>query len=84
MVVESGILDIFSREGISRAHLSTGSDYPFNVEVLQEEGPSCLSTRELSGVFDVGEIFVISDDGDSKRSSLEIVFPLGESKDDCE
>ena len=25
---------------------------------------------------------MISDDGDSKRSSLKIVFPLGESKDD--
>ena len=84
MVVENGILDIFSREGISRAHLSTGSDYPFHVEVLQEEGPLCLSMREFLGVFDVGEIFVIGDDGDDKRSSLEIVFPLGESKNDCE
>ena len=34
LVVESGILDIFSREGISRAHLSSGSDYSFDVEVL--------------------------------------------------
>ena len=70
LVVESGILGIFSREGISRAHLSPGSDYPFDVEVLQEEGPSCLSTRKFSGVFDVGEIFVISDDRDGKGSSL--------------
>ena len=26
---------------------------------------------------------MIGDDGDGKRSSLEVVFPLGESKDDC-
>ena len=42
----------------------------------------CLLVRKFTGVFDVGEIFVIGDDGDGKRSSLEIVFPLGESKDD--
>ena len=83
MVVEDGILGIFAREGVSRAHLSTGSDNPFNMEVLQEEGPTCLSAREFMGIFDVEEIFVISDDGDSKRSSLEVVFPLGESKNDC-
>ena len=35
------------------------------------------------GVFDIREILMISDDGDSKRSSLEVVFPLSESKDDC-
>ena len=70
LVVESGILGIFSREGISRAHLSTRSDYPFDVEVLQEAGPLCLSTRKFLGVFDVGEIFVIRDDRDGKRSSL--------------
>ena len=62
--------------------MSTGSDNPFNVEVLQEEGPSCLLAREFTGVFDVGEIFVIGDDGDGKRSSLEKVFPFSESKDD--
>ena len=62
--------------------MSTGSDNPFDMEVLQEEGPSCLLVREFMGVFDVGEIFVIGDDGDSKRSSLEIVFPFSESKDD--
>ena len=65
------------------AHLSTRSDYPFDVEVLQEEGPSCLLMRKFSGVFDVEEIFVISDDRDGKRNSLKIVFPLVESKDDC-
>ena len=84
MIVKGGILGIFAREGISRAHLSARSDNPFNMEVLQEEGPSCLSTREFSGVFDVGEIFVIGDDGDGKRSSLEVVFPLSEGKDDHE
>ena len=83
MVVEGGILSIFAREGISRAHLSTGSDNPFNVEVLQKEGPTCLLTREFSGVFDVGEIFVIGDNGDGKRSFLEVVFPFSGSKKDC-
>ena len=56
LVVEGGILGFFVREGISRAHLSTGSDNPFNMEVLQEEGPMCLSVREFMEVFDVGEI----------------------------
>ena len=82
MVVDVGILGIFVREGVSRAHLSTRSDNPFNIEVLQEKGPTCLSVRKFTGVFDVGEIFVIGDNGDGKRSSLEVVFPLGESKDD--
>ena len=45
LVVEDGILGVFAREGVSRAHLSTRSDNPFNVEVLQEEGPTCLSAR---------------------------------------
>ena len=45
MVVKGGIQDIFAREGVNRAHLSTGSDNPFNVEVLQEEDPTCLLVR---------------------------------------
>ena len=45
LVVEGGILGVFAREGVSRAHLSTRSDNPFNVEVSQEEGPACLLAR---------------------------------------
>ena len=43
----------------------------------------CLLAREFTGVLDVGDILVVGDDGDGKRSSLEVVFLLGESKDDC-
>ena len=46
------------------------------IEVLKEEGPASLTSRQLTRVFDIGEVFVVSDDGDRMRGSLDVLFPF--------
>ena len=43
-----------------------------------------LLAREFAGVFDVGQVLMVSDDGDGVRCSLNILTPFCEGKDDCE
>ena len=40
--------------------------------------------RKFAGVFEVGQVLVISDDGDWMGGTLNVLSPFGESKDDCE
>ena len=40
--------------------------------------------RELARVFDIGEVFVVGDNGNGMWGTLEILFPFGESEDDGE
>ena len=40
--------------------------------------------RELARVFDIGEVFVVGDNGNGMWSILEILFPFRESEDDGE
>ena len=54
MVVRESINIIFVGKSISGTHLRTGSNDPFNVEILEEERPMSLLTREFSRILDVG------------------------------
>ena len=40
-----------------------------------------LASRQFAGVFDVGEVFVVGDDGDRMGSSLDILFPFFQCED---
>ena len=64
------------RESICESHLHARGDPPDNVEVLEEEGPVSLLTREFVGVFEVGQIFVVSENEDGMDGALQILLPF--------
>ena len=53
VIVRRCINIIFARKSICRAHLRTWGDNPFDMEVLEKEGPVSLMTREFVRVLDV-------------------------------
>ena len=63
-IISSGVQVILLRKGISRSHLHSWGDLPDDVKVLEEEGPASLVMREFVRIFEVGQIFVISENGD--------------------
>ena len=65
---------ITSQECICWGHFGSRSDLPLQIKVLQEKRPSGLLSGQFFGVFDVGEILVISDNGDRVCGSLEILI----------
>ena len=60
-------------------HFGSWGDLPSQVKVLKEGGPSGLSSRLLLRLLDIGEVFVVSDDGDRMCGSLEILAPFLQS-----
>ena len=55
---------VLLREGISRSHLCSWGDLPDDVKILEEEGSSSLATREFVRIFEIGQVFMISENGD--------------------
>ena len=53
MVVRRSINIVFVGKSIGGIHLRTRSDDPFNVEILEEEQPTSLSTREFLRILDI-------------------------------
>ena len=80
-IVLSGVKMISPRESISRPHMSSRGDFPDNVKVLKKKGPVSLSSREFARVLEIGQVLMISEDGDRVRSSLQILFPFRKSED---
>ena len=81
-VVEGGVLGIFARESICKAHTRTQGDHLFNVKVLEKESPSSLMMEEFTRVLYIRKIFVVGNDENRERGALKIMFPLRESKND--
>ena len=80
-IIRGSVNGVSMGEGIGGGHLGTRENLPDNIKVLEKEGPAGLSSRQFAGVFDIGEIFVVSDDGDRMRSSLDILLPFFQCKD---
>ena len=55
---------------------------PDNVEILEEEGPVRLATREFVRVLEVGQVFMVSEDGNRMWGVLQVLFPFIQSEDD--
>ena len=62
-IIRRGINEVVMRLGVSGGHLGTREDSPNYIKVLEEEGPVSLASRQFAGVFDIGEVFVVGDDG---------------------
>ena len=82
MVISSGIQVILPRKGISRSHLCPQSNLPDNVKILEKEGPASLVMRELVRILEVGQVLMVSEDGDRMWGALQVLFPFAQSKDD--
>ena len=70
------------RQGISRGHFGIRENFPDNVKVLEKKGPTSLRSRQFTGILNVRETFVVGDDGNRVRGSLNILLPFIECKDD--
>ena len=55
---------ILSRKDIRRPHLCSWGISPDDIEILEKEGPASLATRELVRVLEVGQVLMVSEDGD--------------------
>lgn len=71
---------IVARKSISGSHLCIGKNFPDNIKVLEEERPTSLSTRKFARVLTIGKLFVISDDSNRMRSSLNVLIPFEKGK----
>ena len=80
-IVLSGVKVIPLRESISRSHVSSRGDFPDEIKVQKEKGPTSLLSREFARVFEIGQVLMISEDRDRVRSSLQVLFPLSKSED---
>ena len=83
-VVSCGVKVIPPGESISGSHVSPRGDLPDEIKVLKKERPASLSMRKFTRVLEIGEILVVGEDRDGVRSSLQVLLPLDESKDDSE
>ena len=63
-VIGSSIKMILSRKGISRSHLCPRGNLPDDVKILEKEGPASLAMRELARILEVGQVLMVSEDGD--------------------
>ena len=81
-IVLHGVKVILLRESISRSHVCSWGNCPNDVKVLEKEGPASLSLREFTRVLEIGQVFMVSENGDGVRSSMEILFPFCKSEDD--
>ena len=62
-IIQGSINEVVTRQGIRGGHLGTRKDFPNYIKVLEEEGPASLGLRQFVGVFDIGEVFVVGDNG---------------------
>ena len=75
---------ILSRKSISGSHLCSWGNLPDNVKILEKEGPASLVMRELVRILEVGQVLMVSEDGDRMWGALQVLFPFAQSKDDGE
>ena len=75
---------VLLREGISRPHLHSWGDLPDDVKVLEEERPASLVMREFVRVFEIWQVFMVSENGDRMEGALQVLFPFPQGKDDSE
>ena len=80
-IIQGGVDKVTAREGISWGHLGTREDFPNYIKILEEQGPAGLVLRQFAGVFDIGEVFVVSDDGNRMGGSLDVLFPFLQCED---
>ena len=80
-IVCHGVKMIPSRESISRSHVSARGDFPDDIKILKKKGPLSLPLREFTRIFEIGQVFMISEDRDRVRGPLQILLPLGKGKD---
>ena len=55
---------ILSRKGISGSHLCSWGNLPDDVKILEKERPASLAMREFVRILEVGQVLMISEDGD--------------------
>ena len=64
IIIVKGSVDlVVAGEGVGGGKFGTRKNFPDDVEVLQEKRPLGLPAREFAGVFEVGQVLVIGDDG---------------------
>ena len=63
-IIPSGIQVILAREGVSGSHLCSWSNLPYDIEILEKEGPASLATRKFVQVLEVGQVFMVSENRD--------------------
>ena len=44
-IIRRGVNGVSTRESVGRGHFGTQENFPYDIEVLEEEGPSGLSSR---------------------------------------
>ena len=69
-IVPSGVEVIPPGESITGSHVRPRGDFPDEIKVLKKERPASLLPGEFVGVFEIGQILVIGEDGDRVRSPL--------------
>ena len=80
-IIGGSVNEVAMREGVGRGHFGTREDFPDDIKVLEEEGPASLLSRWFARVLYIGEVFVVSDDGDRMGGSLDILFPFLQCED---
>ena len=83
-VILCGVDVVLVREGISRSHLCSWSNLPDDVKVLKEEGPACLVMRKFVRILQIGQAFMVSENRDRMRSSLQVLFLFHKGKNDSQ
>ena len=73
---------ILSRKGISGSHLCPRGNLPDNVKILEKEEPASLAMRELARILEVGQVLMVSEDGNRMWGVLQVLFPFAQGKDD--
>lgn len=63
MVVKGSVNKVFLRQGIGWGHLGSWGNLPDDINILEEKSPSGLAARGFSRVFDIEQVFVVSEDG---------------------
>ena len=80
-IVCHGVKMILARESIGWSHVSARGDCPDDIKVLKNKGPLSLSSRELARIFEIGQVFMISEDRDRVSGPLQILFPFSKGED---
>jgi hypothetical protein len=76
-IIQGRVNIISPGKSICWSHFCTGENLPYDVEVLEKQSPSGLSTREFTRFLDVRQILMIGNDGYWVSGSLKVLFPFG-------
>ena len=79
LIVLGSVQMVSSGKCVCWGHFGSWGNLPLQIKVLDEEEPSGLLSGQLLRIFDIEEIFVVSDDGDKMCGSLEILAPFFQS-----